>query len=50
VENFALFQVLLGAYQSSHPAIAAICATVKFGLLIVGLVYALVAWLMPRQK
>ncbi|MFT3893477.1 MAG: hypothetical protein QM730_17760 [Anaerolineales bacterium] len=50
VENFALFQVLLGAYQSAYPAIAAICATIKFVLLILGLVYALAAWLLPRQS
>jgi hypothetical protein len=50
VENFALFQVLLGAYQSSYPAIAATCATIKFGLLIFGLVYAFTIWLLPRQS
>jgi len=50
VENFALFQILLGAYQSPYPAIAAICATIKFGLLIFGLVYAFAAWLLPRQR
>ena len=49
VENFALYQVLLGAVQSSYPATAAICATIKFGLLIFGLVYAFAAWLLPRQ-
>jgi hypothetical protein len=50
VENFALFQILLGAYPSSYPAIAAFCATVKFGLLLAGLAYALTAWLLPRQS
>ena len=48
VENFALFQILLGAYESSYPAIAAVCATIKFGLLVFGLVYALISWLLPR--
>ena len=48
VENFALFQILLGAYESSYPAIAAVCATIKFGLLIFGLVYTLIGWLLPR--
>ncbi len=50
VENFALFQVLLGAYDSSYPAIAAVCATIKFGLLILGLAYAFVVWLLPRRS
>ena len=49
VENFALFQILLGAYESSHPAIAAVCAIFKFGLLVFGLVYALIGWLLPRR-
>ena len=49
VENFALFQTLLGAVDTSYPAIAAICATIKFALLIFGLLYALSAWLLPRQ-
>ena len=50
VENYALFQVLLGAYQSSYPAIAAFCATLKFGLLIFGLVYAVIVGLLPRKS
>jgi len=50
VENFALFQTMLGAYESSHPAIAAACATIKFGLLIFGLLYALAGWLLPRKS
>jgi len=50
MENFALFQVLLGMANSSYPAIAAICATIKFGLLIFGLIYAFVAWLLPRKS
>lgn len=50
VENFALFRVLLGAYQSSYPAIAALCASIKFGLLIFGLVVAVVGWIKKRQS
>lgn len=50
VENFALYQTLLGAVQSSYPAIAAFCATIKFGFLIFGLLYAFAAWLLPRKS
>ena len=50
VENYALFQVLLGAYRSSYPALAAFCATLKFGLLIFGLVYAVIVGLLPRKS
>lgn len=41
VENYSLLQVLLGAYQSTYPAVAAFCASVKFGLLIFGFVVSL---------
>ena len=36
VENYALFQVLLGWVNSNYPEIAAFCATIKFGLLAFG--------------
>ena len=50
VENYALFQILLGANQSCHPAVAAVCASIKFGLLFFGSVYAAAGGLMPRKS
>lgn len=50
VENYALFQILLGAYDSMYPAIAAVCASLKFGLLFFGLVVAILGGLMPGNK
>jgi hypothetical protein len=49
VENFALWQVLLGAYASPYPGIAALCATVKFALIVSGLLYSLAVWLSPKK-
>jgi len=50
VENFALARMLLlNQVWSPYPEVAAICASVKFGLLIIGLIYALVGWLWPRN-
>ena len=49
VENYALFKILLGAVESPYPEVAFYCASVKFGLLIFGLIYALVGWLLPRK-
>lgn len=49
VENYALWQVLLGAFKSLYPAIAAFCASTKFVLLILGLGVALLGWLLPRK-
>jgi hypothetical protein len=50
VENYALFQVLLGAFDSSYPMIAAVCATVKFGLLAFGLMAAIAGGVIPKSK
>lgn len=50
VENFALWQVLSGAYGSQYPAVAVVSATIKFGLLIFGLVYAVVGGVIPRSR
>lgn len=43
VENYALWQILTGNVSTSLPQIASICATLKFVLLIIGLVAALSA-------
>ena len=50
VENFALFQILLGAFDSSYPAIAAACATIKFSLLLFGLLYAVLGGVIPKKS
>jgi hypothetical protein len=50
VENYALARMLLmNQVWSPYPEIAAVSATVKFGLLALGLVFALVGWLWPRR-
>jgi hypothetical protein len=49
MENYALLQVLSGDIQSSNPALAAFCAILKFGLILFGFLYSLVAWLLPKQ-
>lgn len=38
VENYALWHILTGGAASPYPQISAICATIKFALLILGLV------------
>ena len=49
VENYALLTILLGTVESPYPEIAFYCASVKFGLLVFGLIYALAGWLFPRK-
>jgi hypothetical protein len=39
IENLALFTVLLGNNVAPYPQIAQICATIKFGLIVLGLLY-----------
>lgn len=50
VENFALWQFMLVDFQALWPRLAAICATVKFVLLLLGLAYTLIGWLWPKRK
>ena len=50
VENYALVRMLiLNEVWTPYPEIAAWCATLKFGLLVLGLVYALVGWIWPKM-
>jgi hypothetical protein len=50
VENYALFKILLGAFESPYPEIAFYCALIKFGLLVFGLAVAILGGLVPRAK
>lgn len=51
IENYALARILLmNRVWSPYPEVAAISATVKFGLLALGLVFAFIAWLWPRKN
>jgi hypothetical protein len=53
VENYALTTMLFSAAADPWPAVARWCATGKFALIVVGLVYALagfIFWLMTRRS
>lgn len=43
VENFALTMLLFGTMSAPYPQVAQVCAMLKFGLIILGLVFAAVA-------
>jgi len=49
VENYALFQILLNRISSPYPEMGDYCASIKFSLLIFGLIYALTG-LIPTKK
>jgi hypothetical protein len=50
VENYGLLHSLLSPLFSLWPLVASVCATLKFTLLILGLIYAMVGWLWPKAK
>jgi hypothetical protein len=50
LENFALFRVLTGMSVSPWPRLAAVCAILKFTLLLVSILFALTGWLLPRRS
>jgi len=50
VENFSLWKILQGALVQPWPEIAAVCAKIKFGLILIGLLYALVSGLLPAAR
>jgi hypothetical protein len=50
IENIALWHELTGVVMSPWPQIAAVCAGMKFALILLGLGYALIAWMIPRTR
>ena len=49
VENYALLQILWNKIYSPYPEIAYYCASLKFVLLIFGILYILGGWLLPKK-
>jgi len=50
IENYALaHMLLLNEVWTPYPEVAAFCASIKFGLLLLGLFYALVGWVWPKR-
>ena len=50
VENIGLWNSLLGHAQSAWPAVSFWCATIKFGLILLWILYGLAGWLWPKKK
>lgn len=49
VENYALWKILIGNVDSGFPQIAAVCANIKFVLLILGLFVAIAGAFIKKQ-
>ena len=49
-ENICLFNLLLGNSGANYAGMAAFYASVKFGLILLGIGYALIGWIWPKAK
>jgi len=49
-ENICLFNLLLGNSGANYASMAALYATLKFGLILLGIGYALIGWVCPKKK
>jgi hypothetical protein len=49
-ENICLFNLLLGNPGASYASMAALYATLKFGLILLGIAYALIGWAWPKAR
>ncbi len=49
VENIGLWNILLGSVNSSWPVISFWCASFKFGLILLGILYGLAGWLWSKK-
>jgi hypothetical protein len=50
IENIGLWYSLLGNSASVWPAISFLCAVLKFTLILIGIAYALIGWILPRNN
>ena len=50
VENIALWRLLSGTATPFCPRVASIAATIKFSLIILGILFALLGWLLPKKN
>jgi hypothetical protein len=49
IENIALWRLLAGISTPFCPRVAAVAATIKFALIMLGLLFALAGWLLPKK-
>lgn len=49
IENIGLWNSLLGQVSNPWPAISFWCAIIKFTLILLGIFYGLVGWVLPRK-
>ena len=50
IENIGLWHSLLGPVGVLWPAVSFWCATFKFALILLGIAYGLIGWILPKKK
>lgn len=50
IENIGLWNSLLGPVSALWPLVSYWCATFKFALILLGILYGLVGWVWPRKR
>ena len=50
IENIALWNLLIGKTVPYLPQVAAWCASIKFTFILLGILYGLAGWLMPKKR
>ena len=49
-ENICLFNLLLGNGGANYAGMAALYAALKFGLILLGIAFAVIGWIWPKKK
>lgn len=49
-ENICLFNLLLGNSGPNYAGMAALYASLKFGLILLGIAFAVIGWIWPKKK
>jgi hypothetical protein len=49
IENIGLWHSLLGPVSAPWPAVSLWCAAFKFSLILLGIAYGLIGWILPKK-
>lgn len=50
IENIGLWNTLLGSVSTSWPEVTFWCASFKFALILLGIAYGFIGWILPKKK
>ena len=50
LENIGLWHSLLGSVNAPWPAVSFLCAVFKFTLILLGIAFGLIGWILPKKE